>query len=110
MRTVRARNPVQVVFRGETITVFRVGQLAESIGRSQQTVWSWHRKGILPAMVPPFVGAREERYYSAAMIQAVVDAIEGNERHDGGGGLLDVDKFKRKVTKAWKELGVVPEE
>lgn len=107
MRTVRARNPLVVEFNGQNVTVFRVGQLADAIGRSQQTVWSWHRNGTLPTLVPPFVGERGERYYSAEMIQAVVDAISGNERSDGGGGLANVEAFKRRVAKSWGALGVV---
>jgi len=89
-------------YEGQEFTVFRVGDLAERVDRSSQTVAYWKRNGILPES--PFRrerGAGHDNFYTSEMMQVVVAAVESQ----GGKGIADPAAFKQEIEEGWKALG-----
>jgi hypothetical protein len=96
---VRTREPVTVWYNGVEYTVFRVGDLANAVGKASQTVSYWHRNDVLPE--PPFRNERGDRFYTSEMIAAVAAAVEKR----GPNGVMDSQVFRQEVVDAWTALG-----
>jgi hypothetical protein len=89
-------------YQGQQFTVFRVGDLAERVNRSSQTVAYWRRNGILPDS--PFRcerGTGFDNYYTSEMMQVVVEAVE----KQGAKGLKDPATFREEIVEGWRALG-----
>jgi len=105
MRAIRTRKPKVMKLDGTEYTVFRVGDLAEQVGRSAVTVSYWRRNGVLPPS--PFQvlrGAGFDHFFTADMIRVVEKAVEANSGGRGG-GITDSAAFYDEVRAGWEALG-----
>jgi DNA-binding transcriptional MerR regulator len=85
--------------------LFRVGVLAQAVGRTVLTLEQMERKGVFPST--PFRDPNTgHRYYSAEMIEAVKNAVD-----EMGGSRLRGDQrkaeFNNRITNDWTALGVI---
>jgi hypothetical protein len=93
----------KVMVKGELkdIKLYKIGALANFIGRTTKTVRTWEAKGSMPPT--PFRGLNGHRFYSFDMIESVkyaLDALNGDVR-------CRDKKFWIKVVSLWRILGVL---
>lgn len=87
------------------LRVFRVGVLAQAVGRTVLTLEQMERKGVFPKtpLRDPQTG---HRYYTAEMIEAVKAALD-----DMGGARLRGEQrkaeFHSRILNAWAEQGII---
>jgi DNA-binding transcriptional MerR regulator len=99
MRDVRFPNG-----RVENLPLFRIGVLAQAIGRTVLTVEQMEQRGALPPT--PFRAASTRyRLYTGEMIEAVAQAMDAR-----GGSIRGKERwrsFHDDILKEWKSLGVM---
>jgi len=90
--------------RVEDVPLFRIGVLAQSIGRTVLTVEQMEQRGALPPT--PFRAASTRyRLYTGEMIEAVAQAMDAR-----GGSIRGKERwqsFHDEILKEWKSLGVM---
>lgn len=77
VRIPRIRKPEEVPWKGKTVKAYGIEVLCRAIGRSRVTIYSWERKGWLPKT--PLTSSREEKLYTAGMIEVVAQIVRAYE-------------------------------
>ena len=84
---------------GVKTTLYSIGELADRLGRSPQTVRKWEIGGILPPT--PFKISRV-RYYSEEHIQLIVESAEKSKIKVGKA--INDTQFSSRCYKGFEEL------
>ena len=66
--------PIVKTIRGQSVEVFTVGQLGQSVGRAAVTIRLWERKGFLPKARMRLAdrnGKGGRRYYTRAQVEGI---------------------------------------
>lgn len=68
------------VIDGKSVEVFRIGAVAEMIGKDEQTIRLWESRGVIPAPSAP----GKHRYYTATQVSLLkgLCSVLGDNRYD----------------------------
>ena len=67
-------SPILKTIKGQTVEVFTIGQLGQSVGRAAVTIRLWERKGFLPKARMRLAdrnGKGGRRYYTRAQVEGI---------------------------------------
>lgn len=85
---------------GKQVEVFRIGKVAEMIGKDEQTIRLWESRGVIPKPSAP----GKHRYYTATqvgLLQELCDTI-GDSRYDAAASRDALAEKSKKVYMHWR--------
>lgn len=85
---------------GDTVSLFYISELANSIGRTSQCVRKWEVSGVIP--ITPFKDKAGKRLYSQEHIDAIAESAE-KCRISQGRSIANTS-FKDKVHRLFNEI------
>lgn len=88
------------VIDGIQVEVFRIGQVAEMIGRDEQTIRLWESRAVIPKPSAP----GRHRYYTAAQVGLLRELCEllGDHRYDAVAIREALAEMSKKVYQNWR--------
>lgn len=85
---------------GEVVELFKIGVLAEALGRASSTVRKWEISGVIPKTI--FKSSKNERLYSREQIDLIVSCAEKSGIAQGAS--LANNSFSAKCHRELKKL------
>lgn len=106
VRIPRVRKPTRVRWKRRMVQAYGIEVLCRAIGRSRVTIYSWERKGWLPKT--PLISSREEKLYTAGMIEVVAKVVKAYEEEGLSRGRQQFSVYGQamhdKIQAGWDEL------
>lgn len=95
--------------RGAEVELFTIGQVAQALNRSAQTIRGWEKDGVIPAATFTKPGAGGDvrgrrRLYSRQQVEALVTAAEATKILHDTTRRIGSTSFTDRVFAAFKEL------